>query len=462
MKNMQYDLLVIGSGPAGQKAAVQAAKLGKSVALIDRKTMIGGVSLHGGTIPSKTLREAILYLSGLRQRVFYGKDYAVKDEISPMDLKSRVQSVETREMQVIQAQLKRNGVDLYYGQAGFVDDHTLKICSEGREDEILQGAHILIACGTHPRRSPDIPYDGAVIIDSDEILELPFIPEELIVAGAGIIGLEYASMFAALGTEVTLIDKSTRLLEFVDQELVERLLFHLRDLNVILRLGETIQTVGKDERGRVTVRLDSGKTIRSQAFLYAIGRQTNVDTLNIQAAGLEADKRGRIAVDENFQTAVPHIYAAGDVIGFPALAATSMEQGRTACCHMFDACFGIARYPLPYGIYAIPEISMIGQTEQELTSAKVPYEVGAARFDELAKGGILGLENGYLKILFDPESLKLLGIHIIGESATELIHIGQAVFSLGGTLAYFRDSVFNYPTLAEAYKVAALDGLNKC
>ncbi len=281
-------------------------------------------------------------------------------------------------------------------------------------------------------------------------------------AGAGIIGLEYASMFAALGTEVTLIDKSTRLLEFVDQEIVERLLFHLRDLNVMLRLGETIQTVGKDERDRVVVKLDSGKTIRSQAVLYAIGRQTNVDTLNIPAAGLEADKRGRIAVDENFQTAVPHIYAAGDVIGFPALAATSMEQGRTACCHMFDACFGMSRYPLPYGIYAIPEISMIGQTEQELTSAKVPYEVGAARFDELAKGGILGLENGYLKILFDPESLKLLGIHIIGESATELIHIGQAVFSLGGTLAYFRDSVFNYPTLAEAYKVAALDGLNKC
>jgi NAD(P) transhydrogenase len=461
MKNTRYDLLVIGSGPAGQKAAIQAAKRGRSVALIDRKTMVGGVSLHGGTIPSKTLREAILYLSGLRQRAFYGKDYVVKEEISHLDLKSRVQLVEAREMQIIQAQLRRNEVDLFYGRASFIDDHTLAVANEGMPDEILQGDHILIACGTHPVRNPEIPYDGRVIIDSDEILDLAFIPDELVVAGAGIIGLEYASMFAALGIEVTIIDKNTELLEFVDQEIVERLIFHLRNLNVILRLGETIQAVSKDERGRVVVKLDSGKTIRSEAFLYAIGRQTNADSLNIQAAGLSADERGRIAVNENYQTEVAHIYAAGDVIGFPALAATSMEQGRLAGCHMFSESSELSAGPLPYGIYAIPEISMIGQTEQELTRLKVPYEFGAARFDELAKGGVLGLESGYLKILFDPESLKILGIHIIGEAATELIHIGQAVFSLGGTLAYFRDSVFNYPTLAEAYKVAALDGLNK-
>lgn len=457
---MHYDLIVIGSGPAGQKAAIAAAKLGESVAIIDRKAMLGGVSLHGGTIPSKTLREAILYLSGLRQRAFYGKDYAVKQKISREDLVARVQSVEEREMRVIRDQLNRNDVDMYFGTAHFVDDHTVAVEME-HETEKLKGQHILIACGTRPARNPDIPFDGETIIDVDQILDLAEMPGEMIVVGAGVIGLEYASMFATMDVEVTVIEKKGTMLDFVDQEIIDRLTYHLRDHNVIFRLGETVKTIHKDEKNRVVAILESGKRIRAQTLLYAVGRQTNSDSLQLEAIGLLTGKRGQIPVNERFQTEIPHIYAAGDVIGFPALAATSMEQGRLASCHMFGQTTEDASEQLPYGIYTIPEISMIGKTEQELTEMKIPYEFGAARFDELARGGILGVEIGYLKILFDPESLKVLGVHIIGEAAAELLHIGQAVMSLNGTIAYFRDTVFNYPTLAEAYKVAAFDGLNK-
>lgn len=457
---MHYDLIVIGSGPAGQKAAIAAAKLGESVAIIDRQAMLGGVSLHGGTIPSKTLREAILYLSGLRQRAFYGKDYAVKQKISREDLVARVQSVEEREMRVIRDQLNRNDVDMYFGTAHFVDDHTVAVEME-HETEKLKGQHILIACGTRPARNPDIPFDGETIIDVDQILDLAEMPGEMIVVGAGVIGLEYASMFATMDVEVTVIEKKGTMLDFVDQEIIDRLTYHLRDHNVIFRLGETVKTIHKDEKNRVVAILESGKRIRAQTLLYAVGRQTNSDSLQLEAIGLLTGKRGQIPVNERFQTEIPHIYAAGDVIGFPALAATSMEQGRLASCHMFGQTTEDASEQLPYGIYTIPEISMIGKTEQELTEMKIPYEFGAARFDELARGGILGVEIGYLKILFDPESLKVLGVHIIGEAAAELLHIGQAVMSLNGTIAYFRDTVFNYPTLAEAYKVAAFDGLNK-
>ncbi len=458
---MDYDLIVIGSGPAGQKAAIQAAKFDKSVAIIDSRAMIGGVSLHGGTIPSKTLREAILYLSGMQQRAFYGKDYAVKEKISRRDLEARVRYVENREMQVIRDQLRRNHVNTYFGLARFVDEHTIAIESDQNPQKTLRGDNILIACGTHPYRDPNIPFDDQSIIDVDQILDLDELPNELVVVGAGIIGLEYASMFAALNIEVTIVEKRSSVLEFVDREIIDRLIYHLRNLNVTFRFGETLKSVKKDERGRVVVYLESGKKIVTKTLLYAVGRQTNADSLNLKAVGLETDKRGRFDVSDRFQTAIEHIYAAGDVIGFPALAATAMEQGRMASCYMFDHEEQTFSKVVPYGIYTIPEISMIGKTEIELTEQKIPYEFGAARFDELARGAILGVDIGYLKILFDPKTFKVFGVHIIGETATELIHIGQTVQSLGGTLKYFRDTVFNYPTLAEAYKVAALDGLNK-
>lgn len=457
---MHFDLIVIGSGPAGQKGAIAAAKLGQKVAIIDKKAMYGGVSLHGGTIPSKTLREAILFLFGLHQRSFYGHDYTVKDEIDHEDLVTRVRLVEEREMRVIRDQLKRNRIQMFFGKANFIDENTVEV--KGEEGEhVLIGEKFLIACGTHPARNPAIPFDGKSIIDVDEILDLQELPRKLIVVGAGVIGLEYASMFAAMGIDVTLIDQRTQLLNFVDYEIIDRLKYTLMDKDVVFRLGEMVEKVEKEREGLVRVTLESGKVVRGDTFLYAVGRQTNTDSLNLDAVGLKTDERGRIRVNGSYQTSVEHIYAAGDVIGFPALAATSMEQGRLASCNMFCSPVTNSHDLLPYGIYTIPEISMIGKTEQDLTRERIPYEFGTSRYDELAKGQILGTKTGFVKILFDPDSLKLLGVHIIGDQAAELIHIGQAVLTLGGTIEYFRDTVFNYPTLAEAYKVAALNGLNK-
>ena len=461
MQTHEYDLVVIGSGPAGQKGAICAAKLRKKVAIIDRERFIGGVCVHTGTIPSKMLREAILYLSGFRQRTFYGRGYVVKDRIAMSDLVFRAQAVMTREVEVIKAQLRRNYVTTFVGDARFKDSHTLEIHNEDGV-QLVRGEHILIACGTRPAHNDEIPIDGQRIFDSDQVNSLEEVPRELIVVGAGIIGIEYASMFATLGTKVTLLDLRPTLLEFVDHEIIESLCFQLRQLGTVFRLGEKVVQVGFDqERDRVFAKLESGKIVRGQALLYTIGRQANSDQVNIEAAGITADGRGKLAVNENFQTNVPHIYAAGDVIGFPALASTAMEQGRLASCHMFGKPSKMMSHLIPYGIYAIPEISMVGATEEELTHQKAPYEIGLARYSELAKGQMLGDENGLLKILFDPDSLKLLGVHIIGDRAAEIIHIGQAVLTMGATIEYFRDTVFNYPTLAEAYKVAALDGLNK-
>ena len=461
MQIHDYDLVVIGSGPAGQKGAICAAKLRKKVAIVDRERFIGGVCVHTGTIPSKMLREAILYLSGFRQRTFYGRGYVVKDRVAMSDLVFRAQAVMTREVEVIKAQLRRNYVDTLVGEARFKDPHTIEIHND-EGVQLVRGEHVMIACGTRPAHSDDIPIDGKRIFDSDQVNDLEEVPRELIVVGAGIIGIEYASMFATLGTKVTLLDLRPGLLEFADHEIVESLCYQLRQLGTVFRLGEKVIQVGLDtERDRVFAKLESGKVVRGQNLLYTIGRQANSDQLNIQAAGIGADARGKLTVNENFQTTVPHIYATGDVIGFPALASTAMEQGRLASCHMFGKPSKIMSHLIPYGIYAIPEISMVGATEEELTRQKAPYEVGLARYSELAKGQMLGDENGLLKILFDPDSLKLLGVHIIGDRAAEIIHIGQAVLTMGGTIEYFRDTVFNYPTLAEAYKVAALDGLNK-
>jgi len=460
MDDSSYDLLVIGTGPAGQKGAIAAAKLGKRVAVIDRKEMVGGVCLHTGTIPSKTLREAILYLSGFRERSFYGRDYTVSKDIKVADLSYRVQKVLGREIEVVRAQLQRNRVATLSGSARFVDANTLEVTSvEGTTR--VRGEHILIACGTRPAHSPTVPLDGHRIIDSDQLLQGEQLPRDLIVVGAGVIGLEYASMVTALDIKVTVIEARPTILDFVDREMIESLMYFMRQRGAAFRLGEKVLSVGYDEKNRVVATLESGKEVHGDTLLYTVGRRTNADLLGLEAAGLACDDRGRIAVNENFQTPVPHIYAAGDVIGFPALASTSMEQGRRASCHMFGAYCESRPDAIPYGIYTIPEISIVGKTESELTEAKVPYEIGVSKFEELAKGQMLGVDTGLLKLLFDRRTRKLLGVHIFGERATEIIHIGQAVLAFGGTIDYFRDAVFNYPTMAEAYKVAGLDGLNR-
>ncbi|MGA8298873.1 MAG: Si-specific NAD(P)(+) transhydrogenase [Terriglobales bacterium] len=461
MSNNEYDLVVIGSGPAGQKGAICAAKMRKKVAIVDRERTMGGVCVHTGTIPSKMFREAVLYLSGFRQRTFYGRGYVLKDRIEMSDLVFRAQSVMSREVEVIKAQLRRNYITSLSGDAHFVDPHTIEINNSDGTHQV-RGEKILIACGTRPAHDAEIPIDNKRIFDSDQVHCLDEIPRELIVVGAGIIGLEYASMFAALGVKVTLLDQRPTLLDFVDREIIESLCFQLRQLGTVFRLGEKVVSVGvDDERSQVFAKLESGKIVRGQALLYSVGRQANSDQVNIASAGIVPDGRGKLIVNEHYQTDIPHIYAAGDVIGFPALASTSMEQGRLASCHMFGKPSKMVSNLIPYGIYAIPEISMVGETEEELTKKKAPYESGLARYSELAKGQMLGDEQGLVKILFDPNSLKLLGVHIIGDRAAEIIHIGQAVLAMGGSIEYFRDTIFNYPTLAEAYKVAALDGLNK-
>ena len=457
MTEQQFDLVVIGSGPAGQKCAICAAKLRKRVAVVDRTVMIGGVCVHTGTIPSKTVREAIFQLTG-----FAVKSYCRGNgDLSVQDLAARVRTIIARETEVIRAQLKRNGVAIFQGTAQFVDPHTVEVQGDIQNLKI-RGDNILIACGTRPARSSAIPFDEKRILDTDNLSGMDGIPKELIVVGAGVVGLEFASFFAAMGSEVTLIDQRPVILDFVDREIVEALAYHLRQMGATFRLGEKVTRVGYDSaRDRVFAELESGKKVQGHSLLHCVGRQANGDALRLEAAGLSADERGKIKVNDRFQTAAPHIYAAGDVIGFPALASTSMEQGRLASCHMFGAPAEHMPELFPYGIYTIPEISMVGQTEEKLTAAKIPYEVGIAKYSELAKSMMLGDESGMLKMLFNRNDLKLLGVHAIGQRATEIIHIGQAVLAFGGTVEYFRDTVFNYPTLAEAYKVAALDGLNK-
>jgi NAD(P) transhydrogenase len=463
MSNQSYDLVVIGSGPAGQKAALNAAKLGRRVALIDGSDSIGGVCIHTGTIPSKAMREAVLHLTGLHERELYGNSYTVKQNITMQDLLYRARHVVRTEVDVIRNQMLRNGVTLLFGRASFVDAHTLRI---RRGDEQHTGSseirtqNILVAVGTEPARPASVPFDGARIIDSNELLKLAELPRSMVIVGGGVIGTEYACMLAAVGVRVTLVESRPRLLEFIDDELAENLQFRMRDLGIRLRLAELVSQIQLVD-DHVEAILASNKIVRSETLLYAIGRQGATGALNLPAAGLCADERGRLKVNEFFQTEVPHIYAAGDVIGFPALAATSMEQGRLASCHMFHQLAEPANPLFPYGIYAIPEISMVGQTEQSLTKAAIPYEVGIARYREIARGQLIGDPHGILKLLFHPDSRRLLGVHAIGTGATELIHIGQAIMAAGMSIDYFIDSIFNYPTLAECYKVAALDGINR-
>jgi len=458
----RYDLVVIGSGPAGHHAAIQGAKLGNSVAIIERRDTVGGVALNAGTIPSKTLREAVLYLTGFRQRGLYGDSYRVKDKITFSDLRFRVDHVIAHEIDVFRSHFLRNGVDVLTGEASFLDPHTLHVKS-GTEAFEIQSERIIIATGTRPSRPSHIPFDGEAILDTDQLWDLKReqLPKTVTVVGGGVIGIEYACAIAALGVQVCLVERRQRVLDFVDVELVDALCYHMRSMQTVIRLGEEVAGVTKDQSGRVVARLASNKTIVSDTLLYAAGRVGNTETLNLAAAGLSADERGRIAVDEQYRTSVAHIFAAGDVIGFPSLASTSMEQGRLAACAALGVGCESMSHLFPYGIYTIPEISYVGRNEEQLTRDCIPYEVGIAPYREIARGQIIGDQTGFLKLLFHQETRQLLGVHIIGEGATELVHIGQMVLAHNGTIDTFVHSVFNYPTLAECYKVAALAGINK-
>ncbi|MGA8112435.1 MAG: Si-specific NAD(P)(+) transhydrogenase [Actinocatenispora sp.] len=456
-----YDLLVLGSGPGGQKAAIAGAKLGQRVAVVERRSMVGGVCINTGTIPSKTLREAVLYLTGRSQQEFYGHSYRLKEDISISDLTSRTHHVIGREIDVIRSQLARNRVGMHAGSGRFVDPHTVLVTDESGDEHQYTADKIVIAVGTRPARPSTVDFDGSTIVDSDQILLMDRIPGSMVVVGAGVIGIEYASMFAALGTKVTVVERRERMLDMCDLEVVEALKYQLRDLAVTFRFRETVARVDRHAGGTLTV-LESGKRIPADTVMYSAGRQGVTDTLDLDKAGLEADKRGRIDVDENYRTKVEHIYAVGDVIGFPALAATSMEQGRRAAYHAFgEPVAGTLSTLQPIGIYTIPEISYVGRTEDELTEESVPFEVGVSRYRELARGAILGDSYGMLKLLVHAETGELLGVHVFGTGATELVHIGQTVMGCGGTVDYLVDAVFNYPTLAESYKVAALDAMNK-
>jgi NAD(P) transhydrogenase len=451
-----YDLLVIGSGPAGQRAAIQGAKLGRRVALVERREL-GGVSVNWGTIPSKTLREAIVYLTGLSQRATYGQSYRVKEEITIEDLRLRTRSVIDGEVDVVRDQLLRNHVQIVHGSARFLDSHTVLV--SGDEERRISADRVVIASGTRPAHPRDVEFDDRTILDSDGLLHLDRIPHSVVVVGAGVIGIEYASMFAALGAKVTVVEKRVRLLEFCDVQITEGLQYHLRDIGVVFRLGEEVTAVERHAEGALT-HLASGKQVASEVVLYAAGRQGETEDLELERAGLKADERGRIAVGPDYRTAVEHIFAAGDVVGGPSLAATSMEQGRLASAHAFGEDASMSEL-LPIGIYTIPEISYVGRTEEALTDAAIPYEVGISRYRELARGHILGDMHGLLKLLVSREDHAILGVHVLGTNATELIHIGQTVMGLNGTVDYLVDTVFNYPTLAESYKVAALDARNR-
>lgn len=457
-----YDLIVIGSGPGGRRAAIQGAKFGKNVLVIEKGRRVGGVSVHTGTIPSKTLRETALNLSGWRERGFYGRSYRVKQDITAEDLRTRLHLTLNHEVEVLEHQFTRNSVHTIKGTAHFVDPHNVEVNLEEGAIHKYSADKFVLAVGSQPYRPSHVPFDGKTVFDSDDILELDRMPKSLAVVGGGVIGVEYATIFSALDVPITLIEARETILDFVDQELVAELMHDMRDRGIVLRLGCSIKTVKRNKGGGCTITMENGRVVRSDMLLFAAGRAGATDALNLEAVGLKADSRGRLTANpQTFQTEVPHIYAAGDVIGFPSLASTSMEQGRIAACHALEqAAFPPPEF-FPYGIYAVPEISTVGKTEEEVRSEGIPYEVGIARFRETSRGHIMGLDSGMMKMIVDLKTRRLLGVHIVGEGATELIHIGQAVLNLGGPLEYFVENTFNYPTLAEAYKIAALDAWNR-
>ncbi|MBX3379774.1 MAG: Si-specific NAD(P)(+) transhydrogenase [Phycisphaeraceae bacterium] len=471
----KFDLCVIGSGPAGQKAAIQAAKLGRSVAVVEMREVLGGVAINTGTIPSKALREAILDFGGRTTVAPSLADFAAaKPALNRAGgftgLMEACHRVIRKEIDLVREHFASNGITVLNGKGQFKNDHQVDVVGV-HASETIEADHILVAVGTVPTTPETIPFDGVQIFSSDDLLKLGSIPRSIIVVGGGVIGTEYASMLAALGVRVTLIEGRPRLLDFVDAEITEALQYHLRQSGVTLRLGEKVVKIDRRAttdaarregvKSMIEATLESGKTLTADTLLYAVGRQGSTDSLNLAAAGLSADNRGRITVNKEFQTNVAHIYAAGDVIGFPALASTSMEQGRVAACHMFGVKCENYDSLLPYGIYSIPEISMVGWTEEKLTADSIPYEAGIALYKETARGQLLGDEIGMLKMLFHQETRALLGVHIIGTNATELVHIGQCAMAFKATAEYFINTVFNYPTLAECYKIASLNGVNK-
>ncbi len=456
-----YDLVCIGSGPAGQRAAIQAAKLGKRVAVVEKQQIVGGVCIESGTIPSKTFREAVRR-GYSRPGLEAYEQFRPRSRPTMQQLVGHVERVIERELSVVQENLARNDVEVIRGRASFVDPHTVLV-------EGLQGRRrlavdkVLVAVGTRASDPPGLPPDGRTIMTSDHVLDIDNLPRNLAVVGAGVVGIEYASMFAALGVQVTIIDRRPRPLEFIDHEIVDELIHQLRKADVTFRCGEAVEHLEVVEvpQPKGLIQLESGKNIVADVVLFSAGRIGATEDLALEAVGLQADERGRLVVDDHYRTAVENIYAAGDVIGFPALASTSSEQGRLAACHMF----GVEAQPMgrhyPIGLYAIPEISLVGETEQELTRDRVPYETGIAHYKEIARGQILGDDSGMVKLIFHREDGRLLGAHCIGSGATELVHVGQAVLGLGGGLDYFIRTVFNYPTLAECYKVAAFNAANK-
>jgi NAD(P) transhydrogenase len=465
-----YDLIVVGSGPAGEKAAIQAAKLDKRVAVIERGALLGGACTHTATLPSKTLREAVLFISGLEQRSFPGIQCAVKKHrMGVQDLLRYKTAVVQSQADAVRRKLDRNDIDVFHGQATFLDSHRLVIESSDGAQRPCTAAVIILAVGSRPARPETVPFDDKHVFDTDSILHLDRIPRTLAVIGAGVVGCEYASIFAALGVKVTLLDTRPNILDFLDDELKQRLLYCMLNTGVVMHFGEEVTAVAVPEADRVEAHCGSGKVVTAERVLYAAGRIGNTDQVGLSEIGLETDQRGLLHVNEHFQTTIPHIYAVGDVIGFPALAATAMHQGRLASVHAFrptnehpDGKIPPSPLaPLPFGIYTIPEVSMVGATEEELTEARVPYEIGHAFYRETARAHIMGDTEGMLKLIFHRETLRLLSVHIIGERASELIHIGQAVIAYGGTIEYFIDNVVNYPTLSEAYKVAALNGYNR-
>jgi NAD(P) transhydrogenase len=455
---MRYEFIVIGSGPAGTSAAIQASKLGKRVLLVEKTQIVGGVTVHTGTIPSKILRETILFLSGWQQRGIYSRHYKGKDRITAEDLTLRLQAALSREVGIIQQHLKRHNIDIAYGHARFVGDGK-KISVEDHHGDVTEyeGDKFLICVGSKTRRPDNIPFDGESIIDSDEIINMNRIPNKLLVVGAGVIGLEYATIYKALDIEVTILESKNHILEFVENEIVDEMMHHLHDSNIKLRLNEELQSIEKRDDDMVICRLQSGRSICVDTVLFAVGRQGVAGDLALEQVGIEVDSQGQIQVNDNYQTSQPHIYGAGDVIGYPGLTSTSMEQGRLAACHAFGKEVNCQPDLFPYGIYALPEISMVGLTEKQCDQRGIAFLVGVAKFKDTARGQIMGLREGILKMIFCRETQKLLGVHMVGEGATEMVHIGQAVIALGGTLDYFLQTVFNYPTLAEVYKAAALD-----
>ncbi|MEQ1783483.1 MAG: Si-specific NAD(P)(+) transhydrogenase [Hyphomonadaceae bacterium] len=456
-----FDLIVIGSGPAGRRAAVQAAKLKKSVLVVEKGRRVGGVCVHTGTIPSKTLRETVLNLSGWRERGVYGRAHKNKQSITAEDLRRRLAITLDHEVEILEHQFSRNSVQWVTGEARFIDPLHIEVATDTGPQRFTSERFIL-AVGTAPYRPAYIPFDGDAILDPDEILELKRLPRSLAVIGGGVIGIEYATIFSALDVKVTVIEPSEILFPFLDRELVDEFIHEMRDRGMSLRTQSKVKRVTRPSPDACLIELEDSRQIWSEMVLFAAGRKGATDALELENCGLTADDRGKIEVDRNtFRTKQPHIHAVGDVIGFPSLASTSMEQGRIAACSAFDAPLQAPPEFFPYGIYSVPEMSTIGMTEEQVRTKGIPYETGIARFRETARGQIMGLSAGFMKMIFALETRRLLGVHIVGEGATELIHIGQAVLNLGGTLDYFVENTFNYPTLAEAYKIAALDAWNR-